>query len=149
MLRRMTPEEREAFHAEFLRRASVAFGRMFNPEEQHALITWDQRERRATEITGDLLHYVMEQHVQGDDQVEPAADAVLCPQCRQAAEAVAPEDEPPRREVHASAGKVGFSRREHFCRTCRRRFFPPRHRASARDRRLQPEPPQEDRVRRR
>ncbi|MGH7378600.1 MAG: hypothetical protein ACREKK_14450 [Candidatus Methylomirabilales bacterium] len=125
MLRRQSEQDREALRAEFLRRASAEFDRMFGPQEQPGLVTWEQRENRAEEIGGNLAQWALERHVGTDEKAEAGPRAVGCPQCGKPAVAVDSKgDGPPVREVQARAGRVPMRRKQYHCAGCRKLFFP-------------------------
>lgn len=123
MLKRMEAQEREELEAGFLEEARAQFRRMFDEREQADLVTFDQRESRAVEVSSRLGQWVLERHLAGDAAVAPAAGA--CPKCGRATGAVG-AGEPEERTLQTRAGPVSVRRAEHRCAACRRRLFPPR-----------------------
>lgn len=126
MLRRLPPAEMEATRAEFHRQAEAAFRRMFDPEHQPVLRTFDERESRAMEIGTGLARWCLERHVGNDDFAPPKEEGDPCPTCQKPGKPLPLEDgSPPSREIQSRAGPVAFHHRECACDKCRRRFFPP------------------------
>jgi hypothetical protein len=111
---------------EFNRRADAAFHRMFDPEHQPGLRTFEERENRAMEIGLGLARWCLEQHVRNDELASSREEGDPCPGCEKPGKPVASEDGSlAPREVKTRAGPVAFHRRECACDKCRRRFFPP------------------------
>ena len=125
MLYRVTNEERERLRAEFLRRASEGFDRMFSPEQQPGLRTFTQREDCAMDIGTDLARFALEHHVDAHEKAKPAEAEPACPECGGHPPSSS-ETALETREVESRAGRVAIERSGQFCPRCRRRFFPSR-----------------------
>ena len=110
--------------AEFLSRADKAFSRMFGSDGQNGLMTFDQREKRACEVTDELARWLMAEHVALDRLAGPVEAA--CPIC--GGPVVYESAEEAEREVRAlqtRRGQIEYERAACRCRRCRKIFFPP------------------------
>lgn len=103
--------------AEFARKALAAFDRMFGSDGQNELVTFDQREQRACEVTDELARLLLDEHIASD----PASQAKegRCPICGESARYEATEP----RQVKTLRGEVRYGRPKVWCRKCRRYFF--------------------------
>ena len=65
--------------AEFARKALAAFDRMFGSDGQNGLVTFDQREQRACEVTDELARLLLDEHI----AMDPASQSRegCCPIC--------------------------------------------------------------------
>lgn len=117
--------------AGFARKALAAFDRVFGSDGQNGLVSFDERERRACEVTDELARLLLDEHV----ALDPAGQATEgpCPKCGRPTEYESSEP----REVRTLRGSVRFSRTKVWCRACRRKFFS-RRAAEPSDGRLQP-----------
>ncbi len=119
----MSAERLERKRAEFLARANEAFGRMFGPDGQNGLVTFDQRERRACEVTDELARWLMVEHV-GLDPIGRQVEAD-CPICGGAVRyESAQQAERETREFQTLRGQIEYQRAACRCPRCRRVFFP-------------------------
>ncbi len=103
--------------AEFARKALAAFDRMFGWDGQNGLVTFDQREQRACEVTDELARLLLDEHI----ALDPASEAKegRCPICGETGQYEATEP----RQVQTLRGQVGYSRPKVWCAKCRRHFF--------------------------
>jgi uncharacterized protein with PIN domain len=106
--------------AEFLERAAAAYDRMLK-EDQEQMITFDQMEDRALEVGGKLERWLMEECVAEAARRKAAAPPACCPQCGKALQFGAT---PKERRVRGRTGDVVVQRREGYCPSCRKAFFP-------------------------
>ena len=109
--------------ARFAHKAVAAFDRMFGSDGQNGLVTFDQREQRACEVTDDLARWLMAEHVGRDPSAGPVeADCPICggPVRYESAE----QAERELREFQTRRGKVEYHRAACRCPRCRRIFFP-------------------------
>ena len=111
--------EYQAGKAEFLSQAAVAYDRMMK-SDQEQMITFDQMEDRALEVGSKLERFLMERRL-ADAARETEAETASCPHCRQPRKVTASQK--PRR-LRGRAGEVSFQRREGYCPSCRKAFFP-------------------------
>lgn len=111
--------EYEAGKAEFLRQAAAAYDRMML-SDQEQLITFDQMEDRALEVGSKLERTLMERRL-SDAVREHEAATASCPHCHRP-QRVTPSLKA--RRVRGRTGEVSFERREGFCPSCRKAFFP-------------------------
>jgi uncharacterized protein with PIN domain len=103
--------------AEFARKALAAFDRMFGSDGQNGLVTLDEREQRACEVTDELARLLLDEHIALDPAVQVKEGP--CPECGRPVRYESTEP----REVQTLRGKVGFTRTKVECRACRRKFF--------------------------
>ena len=109
--------------ARFASKAVAAFDRMFGSDGQNGLVTFDQREQRACEVTDELSRLLMAEHVGLDPAAGPVeADCPICggPVRYESAE----QAERELREFQTRRGKVEYRRAACRCPRCRRIFFP-------------------------
>jgi len=109
--------------ARFASKAMAAFDRMFGSDGQNGLVTFDQREQRACEVTDDLARWLMAEHVGLDPTAGPVeADCPICggPVRYESAEQADRE----LREFQTRRGQVQYRRAACRCPRCRRIFFP-------------------------
>jgi len=109
--------------ARFAHKAVAAFDRMFGSDGQNGLVTFDQREQRACEVTDELSRWLMAEHVGLDPAGGPVeADCPICggPVRYGSAEQAKRE----LREFQTRRGKVEYRRAACRCPRCRRIFFP-------------------------
>jgi hypothetical protein len=102
---------------------------MFDAQSQDQLVTFDQREERASQLGRDLTVWLLQQHVNADPQVRSSASPPPpCPKCGRAGQRVTgPEDPLLPRQLTTCSGEVALQREQWRCTTCRVVFFPPRH----------------------
>jgi uncharacterized protein with PIN domain len=111
--------------ARFASKAMSAFDRMFGSDGQNELVSFDQREQRACEVTDELARWLMAEHVGRDESAGPVeADCPICggPVRYESAE----EAERELREFQTKRGKIEYRRAACRCPRCRKVFFPPR-----------------------
>ena len=118
---------REELRQRFLAHAAAAFDLMFQPQYQDQLVTFDQREERASELGRDLTAWLLQQHANADPDARPDEQPPpACPKCgrpgRRGTRAEAPL---PQRQVTTLSGEVTLKRPKWRCTACRVVFFPP------------------------
>ena len=132
---------RDALRQRWLQHAAAAFDRMFDDDQQDQLVTFDQREARAIDLSEDLAAWLLEQHTAADPAVRPT-QAPACPKCAAPGQRVGPPDTPlAERQLTTAIGEVGFAREKWQCTACRVVFFPPGPQAGPGHRGLQPPGP--------
>jgi hypothetical protein len=136
-------DSQEALRQRWLAHAAAAFDLMFDPRCQDQLVTFDQREQRAVELSRDLTAWLLQQHLETDSAIRPEESSpILCPQCGRPGRRVTGPGEPlPKRRLTSLAGEVTLSREKWRCTTCRVVFFPLGSEVEAGYRGLQPECP--------
>lgn len=121
--------QREELRRRWIEQAAAAFDLMFDAQSQDQLVTFDQREERASQLGRDLTVWLLQQHVNADPQARSSASAPLpCPKCGRTGQLVTGPDDPllPR-PVTTCSGEVTLQREQWRCTTCRVVFFPPGH----------------------
>ena len=109
--------------ARFASQAMAALDRMFGSDGQNGLVTFDQREQRACEVTDELSRWLMAEHVGRDPAGGPVqADCPICGGPVRYESAAQAERE--LREFVTRRGKVEYRRAACRCPRCRRIFFP-------------------------
>ena len=108
--------------ADFLRQAAAAYDRMMS-SDQEQMITFDQMEDRALEVGSKLERFLMERRL-ADAARETEVKTACCPHCRQP-RTVTASGKP--RRLRGRTGEVSFQRREGYCPSCRKAFFPSGH----------------------
>jgi hypothetical protein len=98
---------------------------MFADDQQDQLVTFDQREARAIDLSDDLAAWLLEQHTAADPAVRPV-QVPACPRCGAAGQRVGAADSLlEERPLTTGAGEVGLAREKWQCTACRVVFFPP------------------------
>ena len=134
--------QREELRRRWIEQAAAAFDLMFDAQSQDQLVTFDQREERATHLGRDLTVWLLEQHLQADAHVRCVGLSPACPKCGKPGQRVTGPDDPlPQRGVTTCTGEVTLQREQWRCTTCRVVFFPPRHSVASGDGGLQPRLP--------
>jgi len=109
--------------ARFASKAMAAFDRMFGSDGQNGLVTFDQREQRACEVTDELARWLMAEHV-GRDELGGAVQAD-CPICGGPVQYDSAEQaEREVRQFQSKRGKIEYQRAACRCPRCRKIFFP-------------------------
>jgi hypothetical protein len=136
-------DSQEALRQRWLAHAAAAFDLMFDPRCQDQLVTFDQREQRAVELSRDLTAWLLQQHLDTDTAIRPeGASPILCPKCGRPGRRVTGPGEPlPKRRLTSLAGEVILTREGWRCTTCRVVFFPPGSEVAPGYRGLQPDRP--------
>ena len=109
--------------ARFASQAMAAFDRMFGSDGQNGLVTFDQREQRACEVTDELSRWLMGEHVGRDPAAGPVqADCPICggPVRHESSGQAELEI----RQFQTRRGEIEYRRAACRCRRCRRIFFP-------------------------
>jgi hypothetical protein len=116
---------------EFLKRAEAAFDRMFLVDQEH-MVTLDEREERAFEISRELGQFALEKHVEKSASARSARKkegkderlVVPCPFCGDDVTVLRSTlEKPPKRRIHTRSGPIEFAREECVCERCRQHFF--------------------------
>ena len=138
----------EALRQRWLAHAATAFDLMFDPQYQDQLVTFDQREQRAVELSRDLTVWLLQQHVNTDAGARPdESQRIVCPKCGRPGQRVTGPGEPlPKRRLTTLAGEVILNREQWRCTTCRVVFFPPGSEVAPGNRGLQPDRPAQGRA---
>lgn len=124
MSEQSSPAAVSQLRARFLGQAATAFDRMFGADGQNGLVSFDQRERRACEVTDELARWLMATHVSLDPAVQVGAEGA-CPICGGPVRYESAEQA--KLEVRAFAtcrGPIDYERAACRCPRCRRIFFP-------------------------
>jgi len=103
--------------AVFIGKAAAAWDRMFGSDGQNGLVTFEQRERRACELTDELARLLLDEHIASDPAA--AAQDGPCPMCGGPTQYQGSEP----RQVQTLRGQVQFPRTKVWCSKCRRVFF--------------------------
>ena len=110
--------------AEFLKLASEMYDRAVS-EDQEQLVTFDQIEDRALAVGGEMQRHLVRELLGGRER---GGETVCCPRCKGEVRALAG---PRRRKLRGRTGEIEFGRRECYCPSCRKAFFPSGQRAGA------------------
>jgi len=122
--RNLSAEEKARLKAEFFEEAGKGFEEMFTEGTLEELVTFQQKEDRACEVVDKLWEWLMEKHVQLDEDKEGALEGNVCPECRQVTTSRGVEGEKEEREVVGKRGAIEFKRGGCECKKCRKVFFP-------------------------
>ena len=117
----MMTQREEGLEA-FLVEARAVYARMFAPVQQAELKTFSQREVRVYEEGRRLSRWLLEQHLERDQDGQAAAETQPCPRCQRPSARV--EEEREIRPVTTLVGEITFPRAKYRCKHCRKSFFP-------------------------
>jgi hypothetical protein len=110
----------KARRAEFLKEAAAAFDRMMK-EDQEQMITFDQMEDRALEVGGKLERWLMERCLEEVARRKSSGSTVNCPHCHRP---LPFSGSVKKRALRGRTGNISFERKECYCPSCRKAFFP-------------------------
>lgn len=125
MTQNHSPAELAAIRKEFHAQADRAFDQMFGDDGQNGLVTFTEREDRASEVTDGMSRWLLEEHLGLDAAVDPGVQ-VDCPICHGPVRCDSPDQvELEIRALQTRRGKVEYERAARRCPRCRAVFFPP------------------------
>lgn len=139
MKKTLSTEEIAGLEGKFVEKAKEGFKKMFGEDGYNGLVTFRQKEDRACEITDELWEWLMEKHVETDEQTDIQEWRCQCPKCgargksRKEKEGEMLED----REIMGKRGQVECKREGYYCDRCRISFFPSGQTNGTRDGRIQ------------
>jgi hypothetical protein len=106
----------------FVAEAEKAYASMFATERQAELKTFTQREVKVYEEGRRLSRWLLERHLEQDQNSQPGAVEIPCPHCQRPSQRVSAECET--RPVTTLVGDITFPRTKYKCKHCRKSFFP-------------------------
>ena len=140
MRQKLSAEEGAKLEEEFLEKAKVGYKRMFGEGKLDELRTFVEKDDQACEIVEELWQWMMEKHIEKDEETVEVESKRKCPACggigrlREGRK----EGEQEGREIIGSHGGVGFEREGYYCGRCRKVFFPSGQEAGGWDGGIQP-----------
>ena len=121
-MRKISEEEEAKLEKEFLEKARIGFKRMFGEGKLDELRTFVEKDNQAGQIVVELWQWMMEKHIEKDEQSELVEAKRLCPCCGGIGKSREEDKEP--RDIIGQHGSVGFEREGFYCGRCRKVFFP-------------------------
>ena len=122
MRQKLSEEEAAKLEAEFLEKARKGFKRMFGEGKLDELRTFVQKDDKACEIVDELWQWMMEKHLEKDEQSVELETKRRCPCCGGIGKSR--EESKESRDLIGQRGSVGFEREGFYCGRCRKVFFP-------------------------
>lgn len=122
MGRNLSAEEKANLKEEFFRKAEVGIEKMFGDGKLDELRTFVQKDHQACEVVDELWQWMMEKHLEKDEQSEKVEAKRLCPWCGGIGKSR--EESQEHRDLIGERGSVGFEREGFYCGRCRKVFFP-------------------------
>jgi len=122
MVRKLSAEEEAKLEREFMEKAQEGFKRMFGEGKLDELRTFVQKDNQACEIVDELWQWMMEKHLEKDEQTGEVEATRRCPCCGGIGKSR--EEAKERRDLIGERGSVGFERGGYYCGRCRKVFFP-------------------------
>ena len=122
MRQKLSEEEAAKLEAEFLEKARRGFKRMFGEGKLEELRTFVQKDDKACEIVDELWQWMMEKHLEKDEQSVELETKRRCPCCGGIGKSR--EESKELRDLIGQRGSVGFEREGFYCGRCRKVFFP-------------------------
>jgi len=119
---KLSEEEVVKLEAEFLEKARMGFKRMFGEGKLEELRTFVQKDDKACEVVDELWQWMMEKHLERDEQSIELEVKRPCPCCGGIGKRR--EESKERRDLIGQRGKVDFEREGFYCGRCRKVFFP-------------------------
>lgn len=107
---------------DWLREAKLSYERAFGKKDLESLETFNQIEEFAVQEGNRLARWILQKKLESKCADHPESGEALCPLCRKPAPPKEGVPEP--REIIARPGAVGIERQAHYCRHCRKSFFP-------------------------
>lgn len=123
MRRKLSAEEEAKLGEEFLEKARSGFKRMFGEGKLDELRTFVQKDDQACEVVDELWQWMMEKHIEKDEQTVEVEAKRKCPQCGGIGRDREKEGKE-HRDLIGQHGGVGFEREGYYCGRCRKVFFP-------------------------
>lgn len=136
MRQKLSMEEEAKLEEEFLEKARAGYQQMFGQGKLDELRTFVQKDNQACEIVDELWQWMMEKHIEKDDETDEAEAKRRCPGCGGIGKSR--EESKEHRDLIGERGSVGFEREGYYCARCRKVFFPSGQADGNRHRRLQP-----------
>ena len=118
----LSAEEKSGLKVELFKKVEAGFERMFGNGKLDELRTFVQKDDQASEIVDELWQWMMEKHIEKDEQTDGAEAKRLCPCCGGIGKRREEDKEP--RDIIGQHGAVGFEREGFYCGRCRKVFFP-------------------------
>ena len=122
MKQKLLTEEKAKLEEEFIAKAKAGFERMFGEGKLDELRTFVQKDNQACEIVDELWQWMMEKHLEKDEQTDDVEAKRLCPWCGGIGKRR--ENNKEHRDLIGERGSVGFEREGYYCARCRKVFFP-------------------------
>jgi len=120
--KKLSWEEKAKLEEEFIGKAKVGFERMFGDGKLDELRTFVQKDDQAGQIVDELWQWMMEKHLEKDEQLDEVEAKRGCPWCGGIGKSR--EEEKEHRDLVGQHGAVGFEREGFYCGRCRKVFFP-------------------------
>lgn len=139
MSRKLSTEEKAALKAELFKKVEDGFERMFGDGKLDELVTFVQKDNQACEIVDELWQWMMEKHIEKDNETVEGEAKRRCPWCGGIGKSR--EEAKEHRDLIGQRGSVGFEREGYYCARCRKVFFPSGQKDGNRHRGLQPQDP--------
>jgi len=95
---------------------------MFGDGKLDELRTFVQKDDQACEVVDELWQWMMEKHLEKDEQADEVEAKRRCPGCGGIGKGR--EEDKEHRDLIGQHGAVGFEREGFYCGRCRKVFFP-------------------------
>lgn len=122
MVKKLSVEEKAGLKQEFFKKAEAGFEKMFGDGKLDELRTFVQKDQQASEVVCELWQWMMEKHIEKDEQLDGLETKRLCPWCGGMGRRR--EEDQEHRDLIGEHGSVGFEREGLYCGRCRKVFFP-------------------------
>src|SRR3990167_7732765 len=122
MRRKLSAEEKAALKAELFKKVEEGFERMFGDGKLDELRTFVQKDDQACQIVDELWQWMMEKHLEKDEQTDDTEAKRRCPWCKGIGKSRQEDKE--HRDLIGQHGSVGIEREGYYCGRCRKVFFP-------------------------
>ncbi len=122
MGRGLSAAEKAGLKAELFKKVEAGFEQMFGDGKLDELRTFVQKDDKACEIVDELWQWMMEKHLEKDEQLDEVEAKRRCPECGGVGKSREADKEP--RDIIGQHGAVGFGREGYYCGRSRKVFFP-------------------------
>lgn len=136
MERKLSAEEKAALKEELFTKVDAGFERMFGDGKLDELRTFVQKDNQVCEIVDELWQWMMEKHIEKDEQLDEVEAKRRCPWCGGIGKCR--EESKEERTIVGQRGSASFEREGYYCPRCRKVFFPCGQETSDRNGRIQP-----------
>jgi len=122
LVRQLSVEEKAALKMELFQKVENGFEQMFGDGKLDALRTFVQKDDQAGQIVDEIWQWMMEKHIEKDEQTDLVETKRMCPFCGGIGKSREEDNDP--RGIVGTQGSVSFKRESFYCGRCRKVFFP-------------------------
>jgi len=122
LVRQLSLEEKAALKRELFQKVENGFEQMFGDGKLDELRTFVQKDDQAGQIVDEIWQWMMEKHIEKDEQTDLVETKRMCPFCGGIGKSREEDNDP--RGIVGTQGSFSFKRESFYCGRCRKVFFP-------------------------